>query len=197
MTTQNPIDAAKQVLRTDMARRRGTLSLDDRTAAAEVIAKTGIGFASPISGMIVSGYAAIGDELSPLPLLKELSASGHPVALPVIYRKGAPLFFREWLPGTPLERGPFSVPVPGEHAAVLNPEILLVPLLAFDMDGFRLGYGAGYYDRTLSGLRAKSQITAIGLAFDEQRLETVPHDKYDEALDWVLTPSGPIRVRAH
>lgn len=178
----------------DLARRRGTLSLDDRSAAAEAIAKTGIGFASPISGVIVSGYAAIGDELSPLRLLKTLSASGYPVALPVIDRKGAPLVFREWSPGTPLEKGSFSVPVPGDDAAVLTPSILLVPLLAFDMDGFRLGYGAGYYDRTLSGLRAKFQITAIGLAFDEQRLEAVPHDKYDEQLDWVLTPSGPIRI---
>lgn len=194
MTTQNPIDKAKQVLRADMARRRGVLSLDERAAAAEAIAKTGIGFASPKSKVVVSGYAAIGDELNPLQILKILSASGHPVALPVIDRKGAPLFFREWVPGTPLEKGPFSVPVPAEHAAVLIPEILLVPLLAFDSDGFRLGYGAGYYDRTLSGLRAKGQITAIGLAYDEQRLEAVPHDQYDEQLDWVLTPSGPIRI---
>ena len=74
-----------------------------------------------------------------------------------------------------------------EDAPVLTPDILLVPLLAFDMNGFRLGYGAGFYDRTLAGLRAKGRVTAIGVAFDEQQVEAVPRDAYDEALDWVLT----------
>ncbi len=197
MTTQNPIDAAKHALRPDMSRRRSALSAEQREAGAQALAQTGIAFASPPPGAVVSGYAAIRDELSPLPLLETLAASGHPSALPIIEVKGAPLIFRAWEPGAPLKSGAFSVPVPGEDATVLTPEILLVPLLAFDMDGFRLGYGAGFYDRTLAGLRAKGSVTAIGIAFDEQRLEAVPRGAYDEPLDWVLTPSGPIRVRTH
>jgi 5-formyltetrahydrofolate cyclo-ligase len=177
-----------------MTGRRGALSLAVREAGADKIAQTGIGFAAPSSGAVISGYAAIRDELDPLPLLKGLAANGHPVALPVIDRKGAPLNFRQWQPGDTLQPGAFSVPVPEEVATVLVPDILLVPLLAFDSNGFRLGYGAGFYDRTLAGLRERGSVTAIGIAFDEQRLEAVPHDKYDEALDWVLTPSSPIEI---
>ncbi len=194
MTTQNPIDAAKHALRPDMARRRSALNAEQREAGAQALAQTGIAFASPPPGAVVSGYAAIRDELSPLPLLEALCAGGHPVALPVTAGKGAPLIFRAWQPGAPLETGAFSVPVPGEDAAELTPGIVLVPLLAFDRQGFRLGYGAGFYDRTLAGLRAKGSVTAIDIAFDEQRLEAVPRDAYDEPLDWVLTPTGPIRV---
>jgi 5-formyltetrahydrofolate cyclo-ligase len=194
MTKQNPIDAAKQALREEMTQRRGALSIEEREAGAEALAQTGIAFASPSAGVVVSGYAAIRDELSPLPLLQMLAANGHPIALPVVERKGAPLIFRQWVPDTPLKEGSFSVPVPGEDAPVLTPGILLVPLLAFDLNGFRLGYGAGFYDRTLSGLRARGRVTAIGIAFDEQRLEAVPRDAYDEALDWVLTPSGAIKT---
>ncbi len=197
MTTQNPIDAAKHALRSDMARRRSALSAEQREAGAQALAQTGIAFASPPSSAVVSGYAAIRDELNPLPLLKLLGTRGHPIALPVTAGKSAALIFRAWEPGAPLKTGAFSVPVPGEDAAELTPGIVLVPLLAFDMDGFRLGYGAGFYDRTLAGLRAKGSVTAIGIAFDEQRLEAVPRDAYDQPLDWVLTPSGAIRVRTH
>lgn len=195
MMAQNPIDAAKHALRTDMARRRGALSAIEREAGAQALAQAGIAFASPSSGAVVSGYAAIRDEINPLPLLKALAAGGHPIALPVTAGKGAPLIFRAWEPGAPLKTGAFSVPVPGEDAAELTPDILLVPLLAFDAEGIRLGYGAGFYDRTLAGLREKGSVTAIGVAFDEQRLEAVPRGAYDEALDWVLTPTGPIRVQ--
>ncbi len=194
MTTQTPIDAAKTSLRVDMTGRRKALNIDERGAGAVSLAQTGIGFAGPTMGAVVSGYAAIGEELDPLPLLKRLAGEGYRVVLPVIVQQGAPLKFRQWEPGTPLQPGSFSVPVPGEDAPVLRPEILLVPLLAFDAEGFRLGYGAGFYDRTLAGLRARGRITAIGIAFDEQRLEAVPKDAYDEQLDWVLTPSGPVRI---
>lgn len=194
MTKQNPIDAAKRAMREDMAQRRSALSSGERETGAEALAQAGIAFASPSPGVAVSGYAAIRDELNPLPLLMALAAAGHPVALPVIAHKAAPLTFRAWVPGAPLETGAFSVPVPGEDASEVTPGIVLVPLLAFDMKGHRLGYGAGFYDRTLAGLRARGRVTAIGLAFDVQRLEAVPRDAYDEPLDWVLTPSGPIAI---
>jgi 5-formyltetrahydrofolate cyclo-ligase len=194
MKTQIPIDAAKRAMRAEMERARSALSAANRVAGADALNKTGIGFVSPSPRAVISGYAAIGDELNLWPLLETLAASGHPIALPVTVCKGEPLIFRAWEPGTALRTGSFSVPVPDEDASELTPEILLVPLLAFDDEGFRLGYGAGFYDRTLSGLRSRGRITAIGIAFDEQRLEAVPHDAYDEALDWVLTPSGPVEI---
>ncbi len=194
MTTQIPIDAAKRAMRADMARWRSALSTAEREAGADALAQTGIAFASPASGAVISGYAAIRDELNPLALLKALGENGHPIALPVTVGKGAPLIFRQWELDMPLEPGAFCVPVPGADAAELTPEILLVPLLAFDLAGFRLGYGAGFYDRTLASLRARGRVIAIGLAFEAQQVEAVPHDSYDQLLDWVLTPAGPIRI---
>lgn len=194
MTTQNLTDAAKQAMRSDMKAVRGSLSAAHCNAGADALAQTGIAFASPPAGAVISGYAAIGDELNVWPLLETMAASGHSIALPVTVRKEAPLIFRQWKPGAALKDGAFSVPVPGEEAPMLEPEILLVPLLAFDREGFRLGYGAGFYDRTLKALRARVRVTAIGIAFDEQRVEAVPHDAYDETLDWVLTPSGPLKI---
>lgn len=194
MTTKISIDAAKRAMRTDMDQVRNALSAPEREAGADALRGTGLAFAAPSSRAVISGYAAIGTELNLWPLLETLAASGHPIALPVTVGKGAPLIFRAWNPETPLKTGAFSVPVPDENAPELEPEILLVPLLAFDRQGFRLGYGAGFYDRTLSKLRARGSVTAIGIAFDEQRVEAVPHDAYDEALDWMLTPSGPIEI---
>jgi 5-formyltetrahydrofolate cyclo-ligase len=95
-----------------------------------------------------------------------------------------------------MDRGVWGIPEPKADKPVLEPNVLLVPLLAFDARGGRLGYGGGFYDRTLAGLRAKKPIVAIGLAYDEQQVDAVPHLDYDQRLDWVLTPSGPIRCQA-
>jgi len=194
MTTRNSIDAAKRAMRSDMERVRSALSAARREAGADALAREGIAFAAPSPGAVISGYAAIGDELNLWPLLETLAASGRSIVLPVTVRKDAPLIFRQWEPGAVLKDGAFCVPVPDDDAPELEPEIVLAPLLAFDMKGFRLGYGAGFYDRTLKGLRARGRVTAIGIAFEAQQVEAVPHDAYDEALDWVLTPSGPIEM---
>ena len=194
MTPQHTIDAAKDVLRERMSARRGGLSAEERAEGAAELARKGLDFIGPAPGAVISGYAAIRDELDPARLIALLASQGHPVALPVTVTRGEPLEFRRWKSGIELQRGDFSVPVPGKDAPVLTPDILLVPLLAFDLEGYRLGYGAGYYDRTLAGLRSQGEIIAVGLAFDAQRVESVPHDGYDERLDWVLTPSGPTRI---
>jgi 5-formyltetrahydrofolate cyclo-ligase len=89
--------------------------------------------------------------------------------------------------------GVWGISEPTADKPEVEPDILLVPLLAFDNAGRRLGYGGGFYDRTLHALRAKKQVTAVGLAYDEQRVDAVPHLDYDQRLDWVLTPSGPLR----
>jgi 5-formyltetrahydrofolate cyclo-ligase len=113
----------------------------------------------------------------------------------VVAKKGQPLVFRAWVPGDAMDKGVWGIPEPKPDKPVLEPDILLVPLLAFDVDGCRLGYGGGFYDRTLARLRAIKPVVAIGLAYDEQRVNAVPHLDYDQRLDWVLTPSGPIRCQ--
>ena len=188
------IDAAKHALRNSMSRRRRDLSKQERLAGASAIAESDLGFADVTPDAVISGYAAIRDELDPEQLLVSLSVNGNSIALPATLGRGHPLEFRQWDPGSKLEPGDFSVPVPDENSPVLVPDVLLVPLLAFDLRGYRLGYGAGYYDRTLAELRRERGVAAIGLAFDIQQVENVPHDRYDERLDWVLTPSGARKI---
>ena len=92
-----------------------------------------------------------------------------------------------------MNKAVWGIAEPKADKPALEPDIVLVPLLAFDAAGRRLGYGGGYYDRTLRGLRARKPIVAVGLAYDAQRIDAVPHLDYDERLDWVLRPSGPLR----
>ncbi|HWV83259.1 MAG TPA: 5-formyltetrahydrofolate cyclo-ligase [Hyphomicrobiaceae bacterium] len=139
---------------------------------------------------IVSGYYPMEGEIWPLPLMAALRSKGHSLALPVMQGKGDPLLFRAWTPGDPLIPGVWGIRQPAPDRAVVLPDIVLVPLLAFDARGYRLGYGGGYYDRTLRSLRAVKPILAVGLALDELEVDAVPHLDYDERLDWVLTPSG-------
>jgi 5-formyltetrahydrofolate cyclo-ligase len=164
------------------------------STAAERIAERGLGFSGFGPHAIVSGFCAIGDELDPLPLLAGLSAAGHKVCLPVMQGKGVRLLFREWKHGDPMKAITWGIREPLPSAPPLEPDVLLVPLLAFDPRGYRLGYGGGFYDRTLADLRAHKAVIAIGVGFDEQRVESVPHVEYDQRLDWVLTPSGPLRT---
>ena len=196
MTTEISIDAAKRAMRTDMDRVRNALSTARCEAGADTLRRTGLAFAAPSSRAVISGYAAIGTELNLWPLLETLAASGHPIALPVTVGKGAPLIFRAWKPETPLKTGAFSVPVPDKNAPELEPEILLVPLLAFDKEGFRLGYGAGFYDRTLAGLRQTGPVVAVGVAFHAQQVDRVPETPEDGQLDWIVTDQavlGPLQ----
>lgn len=143
-------------------------------------------------GMVVAGYWPMGDEIDPRPLMECLAGRGCPLVLPVVTARGRPLSFRRWDVGDLLEDGPHGTLHPLADAPELVPDILLVPLLAFDAGGYRLGYGGGYYDRTLAGLRAQGRVTAIGLAFAAQRVAAVPRDHHDQPLDLVLTENGPL-----
>lgn len=163
----------------------------ERNAAAVAIAGIGIGFASPPPGAVVSGYYPVRGELDCLPLLETLVLQGYVVALPLT-RDDDGLEFRTWRPGEPLQPGRFNIPCPVDGALV-DPAVLLTPLLAFDGRGVRLGYGAGHYDRTLATLRSRLGAIAIGLAFDFQEAASLPDEAHDERLDWALTPSGPRR----
>jgi len=135
-----------------------------------------------------AGYFPVHDELDPVPLLEALHAQGLRTALPVV-RAGPDLVFREWNPGAPLKRGKFGLRQPGRESPELAPDIVLVPLLAFDRKGGRIGYGAGYYDAALRRMRQHGPVAAIGIAFDEQEFPEVPQEPQDEPLDKILTPS--------
>ncbi len=145
----------------------------------------------------VSAFWSMGTEISTDPLLAALTEAGHKTALPVVAQKAAPLVFRAWSVGDPLVDGGFGTSVPAPQASVVTPDVVFVPLLAFDDEGFRLGYGGGFYDRTLEKLRAEHEdVIAIGIAFSGQRVETVPRDPFDQPLDWVATEAGLIRIEA-
>jgi 5-formyltetrahydrofolate cyclo-ligase len=117
------------------------------------------------------------------------------LALPAIAGKGKPLLFRAWTPGDLMDKGVWGIAEPKADKPAVEPDVVLVPLLAFDRQGWRLGYGGGFYDRTLQELRARKPIAAVGLAYEGQEVEAVPRLDYDQQLDWVLTPSGPIACR--
>lgn len=158
----------------------------DRAAENEMarhLAESGI--VSP--SFVVSAYCAIGDEIDALAVAALLP---NRLVLPVMQGKGKPLLFRSWAPGEPLQTRIWNICEPLPDAPAIDPDIVMVPLLAFDARGIRLGYGGGFFDRTLARLRAARPIVAVGLAFDEQEVDTVPHEPYDQPLDCVLTPSG-------
>ena len=137
-------------------------------------------------GRVLAGYMPMRTEIDPLPAM---AAHRGPVGVPVIPGPAMPLKFREWTPGCALVPGEFGALIPAE-GAWLEPEVLIVPLLAFDARGFRLGYGGGFYDRTLEGLRARRPTLALGFAFAAQEVAEVPIDATDQRLDAVVTEAG-------
>jgi 5-formyltetrahydrofolate cyclo-ligase len=144
-------------------------------------------------GAVVAGYAAFRAEADPKALILALAGRGHPLALPAMTGKAQPLRFHRWCETDALVVHPYGVAEPQADAPVVVPKVLLVPLLAFDGHGTRLGYGGGYYDRTLAALRAAGAVRAIGIAYAGQELPEVPHGPHDQRLDAVLTENGLIR----
>lgn len=140
----------------------------------------------------VSAFHPYRSEIDTRPLLGRLAGEGWTTALPIVIAPGRPLLFRRWLPGEPLGKDAMGIEVPPPDAPEVEPDVLIVPLLAFDREGFRLGYGGGYYDRTLATLRAKKRIIAIGVAYAAQEVGSVPHHQYDQKLDFIMTERGII-----
>ena len=186
----DPAVSAKAVLRAMMIEARSTVTQEEREHAAATVAD--IWRYGPLGdpGTIVAGFWPIRDEFDVRPLMMHLVSCGHQLALPVVPGRRMPLIFRAWRPADTLVQGPFGTLQPEPTRPEVEPELLLVPLLAVDRDGYRLGYGGGYYDRTLALLRSRSDIQAIGVAFEMQRLEELPRTATDERLDWLLTEAG-------
>jgi 5-formyltetrahydrofolate cyclo-ligase len=183
----------KAELRGAALTRRDSLSPEDRAAAAETIAQRALPLT--VAGTIVSGFMPLKSELNPIPLMRKLAEAGARLALPAIAGRGKPLIMRAYAFGDELVRGQWGIREPKPEAAEVAPDILLVPLAAFDRAGHRIGYGAGYYDMTIAALRAKKKITAVGLAFAAQEISEVPATPRDEALDVVLTEREVIDLR--
>lgn len=181
----------KKAIRKAQLARRAEAYARHGTAAGEALARHGIAFADPIPGGFVSSFLAIGEEIDTMPLMRRLWREGQSICLPVMVGKDRPLEFRMWRDGEPLVEVKWGIREPRADAMAVPPDTMLVPLLAFDARGYRLGYGGGYYDRSIAELRAEFNMVVIGLAYDELEVDAVPHDDYDERLDWVLTPSGP------
>ncbi len=194
MTTQTNMEDSKAALRRDALARRDALPADARKAAAETIAARG--FPLKIApGTIVSGFMPLKSEINPLPLMRKLAAAGAQLALPKIAGRGKPLVMRAWQSGAPLDAGQWGIREPKPDAPEVEPDIVLVPLLAFDRAGHRIGYGAGYYDMTIAALRARKTVTAVGIAFAIQEVPKIPTTERDARLDLVLTEREVIDLR--
>src|ERR1700734_1718245 len=181
-----PSGQSKSDLRAAALAARDALTLEQRGAAAQAIAERGL----PIEitrGVIVSGYSPIRSEIDPAPLMRALAVQGAQLALPAVMARGKSLAFRAWSPSDRLMLGPLGILEPSPAAIELIPDIMLVPLAAFDRAGHRIGYGAGHYDFTLAHLRKAKPITTVGLAFAAQEIKAVPALAHDVALDYVLT----------
>jgi 5-formyltetrahydrofolate cyclo-ligase len=186
------ITARKQAMREEALVRRAAL----RAAVPDATSRMAQNFIAAIpltSGAVVSAFISIGEETDPAPLIDLLHRVGHPIALPRVVRKGEKLAFHLYEPGATLVPGVFGLSQPGKDWPEASPDLLIVPLLAFDARGNRLGYGAGFYDRTLAALRASRNIVAVGYAFAGQEVPEVPHRESDEPLDWVVTELGAHR----
>jgi len=187
--------AQKSTLRAAALARRDALSGEDRTSAAEAIAGRGLPF--PIArGAVVSVYAPLLNEIDPVPLMQRLANEGAHLALPAVLARGKSLAFRIWSPHDRLMLGPLGILEPSPAATEVVPDIMLVPLAAFDRAGHRIGYGAGHYDYTLAHLRKVKAITAVGVAFAVQEIAGIPAGPHDVALDYVLTETQTFDFRS-
>jgi 5-formyltetrahydrofolate cyclo-ligase len=184
--------AAKRRCRAAASQARARAQGAAGAAAGAMLAAVGLEFLG-LKPATVSGFRPFADEIDVLPLMARLAAEGWRTALPVVAGRAKPLVFRAWAPGEPTVAGAWSIPVPPDSAPEVRPDVLLVPMLAFDRAGFRLGYGGGFYDRTLSALRASKPVVAVGVAFAGQEIPEVPREAHDEPLDWILTEHGAIR----
>jgi 5-formyltetrahydrofolate cyclo-ligase len=188
------LEKLKAGLRSASQALRDATPAETRRAAAESIAARN--FPLPITpGTIVSGFMPLKSEINPLPLLQKLAEAGARLALPAVAGRGKPLIMRAWAFGAPLDRGQWGIREPKPDVPEVEPDILLVPLLAFDRAGYRIGYGAGYYDMTIHRLRALKPVTAVGIAFAAQEVPKIPTTPRDERLDLVLTEREVIDLR--
>lgn len=184
MDDAEALKVEKAALRARAQAVRAALGVDPEAPARRLA-----GVLGPEAGRRLSGYWPMRGEADPRPAM---AAHAGPVCLPVVTGRARPLLFRAWSPGAVLVAGGFGAMVPEAAAGEVVPEVMIVPLLAFDRQGYRLGYGGGFYDRTLAALRASGPCRAIGLAFAGQEVAAVPRNATDLALDLIVTEAGVV-----
>jgi len=184
----------KTIVRKDALMRRDAIPAAERAQAAETIAVRAFPVAVG-SGVIVSGFMPLKTEINPLPLMRKFAAAGARLALPAIAGRGKPLTMRAFAFGDELASGQWGIREPKPDAPEVAPDVLLVPLLAFDRTGHRVGYGAGYYDMTIARARSIKAAVAVGISFAAQEIEQVPVTPRDARLDLVLTEREVIDLR--
>jgi 5-formyltetrahydrofolate cyclo-ligase len=184
----------KPTLRQAALARRDAMPASERAAAVDAVVTRPFPVAIA-PGAIVSGYSPMTSEFNPVPLMRRLADAGARLALPVTPKRGNPLIMRAWAFGDDLASGVWGIREPKPDAPEVFPDIMLVPLAAFDRSGHRIGYGAGYYDMTIARIRATKPVLAIGLAFAAQEIGSVPATPFDQALDLVLTEKETIEIR--
>ena len=185
-------DRLKAAARAAAAARRD--ALEGRAAAGPALCERALAAIPWPAGCAVSAYWPMRSEIDPRPLMAALHARGHAIGLPVMRGAGQPLAFRDWAPGLALVPGGYGTKVPGPERPEVVPAVLLVPLLAFDRSGYRLGYGGGFYDRTLAALRAGGPVLAVGLAHAGQEVAEVPRDGHDQRLEWIVTEAEAMKI---
>jgi 5-formyltetrahydrofolate cyclo-ligase len=186
-TDADPKSNPKTALRREALARRKTVAPAARAAFSRRLADEGSRLARLWRPRAVSAFHPFRDEPDTLELLVALAAGGFATALPVVVGRGSPLVFRSWRPGDPTRSGAMSIAEPLEGAPKVEPDLLFVPLACFDRRGHRIGYGAGFYDRTLAGLRAIKPVHAVGVAYGVCEVAAVPYEAHDQSLDAIVT----------
>ncbi len=192
MNAKSDTDRQKQLARKQAEIIRSKAHSLNGQMASQAIADNGLSFLEQVA-KTVSGYIAHRSELNILPLMQKLAENGWQTCLPVVVRPASALIFRNWRPGDQLQNGAFGIPVPVATAEIVKPDVLLVPLLSFDTMGYRLGYGGGFYDRTIASLAATGALVTVGIAYSDQQVQSVPRGRHDQPLDWIVTEKGPIK----
>ena len=188
-----PTDAdSKPLLRQKALARRKALPPEIRVRLTARLIQEGLRLARLWTPSVVSAFHPIREEPDALALLGALADDGFATALPVVVGRGAHLTFRLWCPGDPTALGGMGIPEPIGTALAVDPDLLFVPLACFDRRGHRIGYGAGYYDRSLERLRAAKKVHAVGVAYEVCEVAAVPYEAHDQRLDAIVTEQETI-----
>ncbi|WP_420549716.1 5-formyltetrahydrofolate cyclo-ligase [Curvivirga sp.] len=188
-----PLAEVKQAARKAASKiRKEVAAQDDGSASLEIFAQLQEAGLFK-DGLVISGFLPIGSEIDTRPILEKCRELGMVISLPCVEAVDAPLTFRKWHPDDELVKESFGTMAPAPSAEEVQPDIILSPMLAFDREGFRLGYGGGFYDRSLEKLRKVKSTVAIGVAYAGQEIDAVPHDHLDQPLDMVVTEKEVIR----
>jgi len=190
----------KTEIRRHALAKRDLVTTREAHAAAAAVARDGLALVKEtanrlrLDAPVISVYWPIRSELNTRPLIDALAKEGYSVTLPVMHKVRHPLVFRDFSPGDDLVKGPYGLSEPAEDRPARDPDIVFSPLSAFDRRGYRLGYGGGIYDATLSELRAKKSIVAVGVAYSFQEVDHVPTEPHDQQLDYFLTERERIEI---